>query len=58
MGLCWKRVAATQFALYGAVFNLGNAVGAGVTGPLDALLAYSPLFLVVASGALLQSSTT
>ncbi|MFZ0255730.1 MAG: MFS transporter [Gammaproteobacteria bacterium] len=54
MVLCWKRVAATQFALYMAVFNLGNAVGAGVTGPLDALLEYSHLFFVVAAcGALM-----
>jgi PAT family beta-lactamase induction signal transducer AmpG len=54
MGLCWQRVAATQFALYMAVSNLGDAVGAAVTGPLDALLEYRHLFFVAAAcGALM-----
>lgn len=35
MGLCWKRVAATQFALYMALNNMGVTAGAWLTGVLE-----------------------
>ena len=47
MTLCWRRVAATQFALYMAVINhLGIAAGSAVTGWVDRLLDYPQIFLV------------
>jgi PAT family beta-lactamase induction signal transducer AmpG len=46
MTLCWKRVAATQFALYMAVLNsLSIAAGAGVAGWVSRLLDYPQIFL-------------
>ncbi|MEE2658905.1 MAG: MFS transporter [Candidatus Latescibacterota bacterium] len=47
MILCRKRVSATQFALYMAILNLGNAAGAGLTGPLDSILSYEQLFFAI-----------
>ena len=32
MELCWRRISATQFTLYMAIFNVGRAVGAGILG--------------------------
>jgi PAT family beta-lactamase induction signal transducer AmpG len=50
MTLCWKRVAATQFALYMAVLNsLGIAAGAGVAGWVSRLLDYPQIFLARAA---------
>jgi MFS transporter, PAT family, beta-lactamase induction signal transducer AmpG len=34
MALCWKPVAAVQFALFMAISNIGAMVGAALTGPL------------------------
>jgi PAT family beta-lactamase induction signal transducer AmpG len=49
MGLCRKRVAATQYALYMALSNLGLSTGSGLLGTLrESLGGYAPLFLVVA----------
>jgi PAT family beta-lactamase induction signal transducer AmpG len=46
MTLCWKRVAATQFALYMAVLNsLSIAAGAGIAGWVSGLLDYPQIFL-------------
>ncbi len=50
MGLCRKRVAATQYGLYMALSNLGFSVGAGAFGSLrESLGGYPPLFFVVAA---------
>jgi len=45
MGLCWKRVAATQFTLYMAISNLGRATGASLLGPLHDLLPWEYVIL-------------
>lgn len=45
MGLCWKRVAATQFTLYMAVSNLGRATGASLLGPLRNMLPWEYVIL-------------
>ena len=34
MQFCWKRISAIQFTLYMTLYNLGNAAGAAVIGPL------------------------
>ena len=50
MGLCGKRIAATQYAIYMALGNLGFSVGAGAFGPLrENLGGYPALFLVFAA---------
>jgi len=46
MALCWRPVAAAQFALYMAISNFGIAGGAAVFGPLEAMLPYEQLFFV------------
>ncbi|MDX1531920.1 MAG: MFS transporter [Rhodothermales bacterium] len=48
MALCWKPVAAAQFALYMAIGNLGIASGAALLGPLVAVLSYSQVLFVFA----------
>lgn len=49
MGLCWKQVSATQFALYMSLtVNLGMAVGSGLTGPLNRVLDAPQIFLTIA----------
>lgn len=40
MGICWKKVAATQFSLYMAMANLGTSFGGMITGPVNRLLDY------------------
>jgi len=52
MALCRRRVAATQFALYMAVTNLGYAAGAALLGPVQGGLGYTAPFVVVAGCAL------
>jgi PAT family beta-lactamase induction signal transducer AmpG len=52
MTLCWKRVAATQFALYMAVLSqtgLGIAAGAGIAGWVSQLFDYPQIFLARAA---------
>ena len=49
MGMCWQRVAATQFALYMALVNLGLAVGSALTGTLDATLSHQQIFFAIAA---------
>jgi PAT family beta-lactamase induction signal transducer AmpG len=46
MGLCWNRVAATQFTLYMAISNLGRALGAGILGPAREYLAWEYVILL------------
>ncbi len=48
MALCGKAIAATQFALYMAVSNLGRSAGSALLGPLDGRLGYQALFGAVA----------
>jgi PAT family beta-lactamase induction signal transducer AmpG len=48
MALCWRPVAAAQFALYMAISNFGIAGGAALFGPLETALTYEQLFLVFA----------
>lgn len=45
MGLCWKRVAATQFTLYMAISNLGRALGASLLGPLRSIMPWEYVIL-------------
>jgi PAT family beta-lactamase induction signal transducer AmpG len=48
MALCWRPVAAAQFALYMAISNFGIAGGAALFGPLETALTYEQLFFVFA----------
>ena len=47
MSLCWVKVAATQFAIYMAVANLGRSSVAGTMGFLDSRLSYEQMFMFV-----------
>ncbi|MCB9797092.1 MAG: MFS transporter [Alphaproteobacteria bacterium] len=47
MALCWRRVSATQYALYMAVSNLGTSAGAALLGPLHKSLSFPQLFVVM-----------
>ena len=49
MNMCWKRVAATQFAIYMAFANLGASAGAALAGPLDTFFEYSHIFFLTAA---------
>lgn len=46
MAICWSPVAATQFALYMAVANLGISTGAALLGPLKSQFTYSQILFV------------
>lgn len=48
MGLCWQRVAASQFALYMAISNFASTVGTALSGALDPILEYNQLFYLIA----------
>lgn len=48
MNMCWKRVAATQFALFMAFANLGASAGAALAGPLDTVFEYAHIFFLMA----------
>ena len=48
MAICWQPVAATQFALYMAVGNLGISTGAALLGPLSQVFSYPQTLLVLA----------
>ena len=48
MQLCWKKVAATQFALYMALNNLGVTAGAWLTGVLEKYLSVTHFFYLSA----------
>jgi PAT family beta-lactamase induction signal transducer AmpG len=49
MDLCSQRVAASQFAIFMALANLGNTTGEALTGPIDALLDYTQIFFAIAA---------
>jgi PAT family beta-lactamase induction signal transducer AmpG len=46
MAICWKPVAATQFALYMALGNLGISSGAALSGLLSGTLSYPQVLFV------------
>jgi PAT family beta-lactamase induction signal transducer AmpG len=48
MQLCWRKVAATQFALYMALNNLGVTAGAWLTGALEKFLTVPQFFYLSA----------
>jgi PAT family beta-lactamase induction signal transducer AmpG len=48
MQLCWKKVAATQFALYMALNNLGVTAGAWLTSALEKYLTVPQFFYLAA----------
>ena len=47
MGICWKKVAATQFSLYMAMANLGTSFGGMITGTVNSLLDYQGVMYFV-----------
>ena len=49
MGLCWLKVAATQFALYMAWVNLGRSLGPKLLSSLQPSMDYAQMFFVVGS---------
>ena len=49
MQLCWKKVAATQFALYMALNNLGVTAGAWLTSVLERFLSVTQWFYLSAA---------
>jgi PAT family beta-lactamase induction signal transducer AmpG len=53
MQLCWKKVAATQFALYMALNNLGVTGGAWLTSILEKYLSVTQFFYLAAAFSLL-----
>ena len=53
MALCWKQIAASQFAFYMAFGNLGISSGSLILGKLSHLLEYTHIFFVLAGIALL-----
>ncbi len=50
MRLCSPAVAATQFALYMAMANLGISLGAALVGPIEQLGGYSAVLYCIAAG--------
>lgn len=55
MELCWKRISATQFTLYMAINNLGNAVGASYLGEIKSyLVSWEYVILVYAVAAIIM----
>lgn len=48
MMICQKSVAATQFALYMSIVNLGISLGSTIYAPLQSLLSFSQIFFVFA----------
>jgi len=48
MNLCASKVSASQFAIYMALSNLALSFGAGLLGPLDAMLSFDQIFYVIA----------
>jgi MFS transporter, PAT family, beta-lactamase induction signal transducer AmpG len=53
MALCWKQIAASQFAFYMAFGNLGVSSGSLMLGKLSHILDYKHMFFVLAGIALL-----
>jgi MFS transporter, PAT family, beta-lactamase induction signal transducer AmpG len=55
MNITWVKVAATQFAIYMAISNLGRSAGAAIFAALSGLFELPQLFLVIAAVTLLAS---
>lgn len=49
MAICSKQVAATQFAMYMALGNVGYSAGSAAFGPLSLVLSYQSVFVVFAA---------
>ena len=49
MALCTRKIAATQFALYMAISNVGFTAGSAAFGTMQSALSYSLIFLVFAA---------
>ena len=49
MAICAKQVAATQFALFMALGNVGYSAGSAAFGPLTTVLSYEAIFVVFAA---------
>ena len=47
MRICWARVAATQFALYLAIANLGLSAGPALLGPVQQRFGYPAVFFAL-----------
>jgi PAT family beta-lactamase induction signal transducer AmpG len=47
MKLCWVKVAATQFAIYMAVANLGRSLGAGAMSAVESRLSHNEMFFLI-----------
>jgi PAT family beta-lactamase induction signal transducer AmpG len=54
MGLCWKRVAATQFTLYMTISNLGLSTGSAILGLVKSAGGYWCVMAGIAGFALLM----
>jgi MFS transporter, PAT family, beta-lactamase induction signal transducer AmpG len=48
MTVCWKRIGATQFAMFMATSNLGLSTGSALLGPIGDPFGYGGLFLAAA----------
>ena len=48
MNVTWQKVAATQFAVYMALANLGRSTGAGLFASIAGRVDYATIFLIVA----------
>ncbi len=48
MTVCWKRIGATQFAIFMATSNLGLSTGSALLGPIGDPFGYTGLFLTAA----------
>ena len=48
MTVCWKRIGATQFAIFMATSNLGLSMGSALLGPIGDPFGYTGLFLAAA----------
>ncbi len=46
MAICWHPVAATQFAIYMGISNLGISTGAAILGPLNSQFNYGQIFFI------------
>ena len=49
MAICARQVAATQFALYMGLGNVGYSLGSGAFGPMSTVLSYETVFMIFAA---------
>ena len=48
MQISFKRISATQFAVYMALANLTLSLGSAIVAPMDGVLSYNQMFYVMA----------